>query len=50
MCQPACKQIDWQDAPANNRPGYIRTVCKKCGRWIGDRPESIKKPGDKLKK
>jgi len=29
---------DWKDEPATDRPGFIRTTCRKCGTWIGDRP------------
>jgi hypothetical protein len=35
-CKPSCARKNWKDQPAKD--GVIRTVCKKCGRWIGNRP------------
>lgn len=37
-CQHAPQ--DWVDKPAYN--GWIRTYCR-CGKWIGNRPEVIKR-------
>jgi hypothetical protein len=35
-CRPSCKRTNWKDLPAT-KDGVIRTVCKVCGRWIGNR-------------
>jgi hypothetical protein len=46
-----CDWRDWQDAPAPGRPGWIRTVCGKCGRFKGYRPVDLgKKRGGGRKK
>ena len=38
---PRCKQhidpADWLDEPAANRPGWIRTTCRRCGGFVGFR-------------
>ncbi|MFN3192284.1 MAG: DUF4326 domain-containing protein [Aureliella sp.] len=31
---------DWQDEPANSRPGWIRTTCCNCGGFVGYRPDN----------
>jgi hypothetical protein len=30
---------DWLDEPAPGRLGWIRTICRHCGAFIGNRPE-----------
>lgn len=34
-CKPSCDRKNWRDEPASG--GVIRTVCKVCGKWIGNR-------------
>ncbi len=40
---------DWIDEPHPTRRGWIRTTCKRCGAFIGNRPKEVdqkrKKPG-----
>lgn len=28
----------WVDAPSKQRPGWIATACRKCGKFLGRRP------------
>lgn len=37
-----CDRRGWLDAPARNRPGWIRTTCGNCGRFVGYRPSDLK--------
>lgn len=41
-CPCAMDRTLWKDEPPQG--GYIRTVCKRCGKWIGNRPSTSKTP------
>jgi hypothetical protein len=34
---------EYLDEPARNRPGYLRTVCRRCGCFLGYRPAEPEK-------
>lgn len=42
-CLTHTNPADWLDEPARNRPGYIRTVCRRCGCFLGYRPAEPEK-------
>ncbi|MBX3421541.1 MAG: hypothetical protein KF752_08295 [Pirellulaceae bacterium] len=39
-CQPHTKPENYIEGRAPNRPGWIRTTCRVCGRFIGYRPST----------
>jgi hypothetical protein len=39
-CRPHNRPEKYIDAPDPNRPSWIRTTCRVCGRFIGYRPTS----------
>lgn len=41
-----CPRSAWVDTPAS-RAGWIKTVCGKCGRWIGYRLDRGARDGTK---
>ena len=40
LCPHLFRLDYWRDAPAPGRPGWIITVCKHCGRFLGYRPSA----------
>ena len=40
-CQPHNNPENYIDVPAPNRPGWIRTTCRVCSRFIGYRPTNL---------
>jgi len=39
-CRPHHNPSNYIDTPATNRPSWIRTSCRVCGRFIGYRPST----------
>jgi len=37
-CESHSDPADWLDEPAADRPGWIRTICRRCGAIVGNRP------------
>ena len=37
-CTSHLNRRDWLTEPASNRPGWLRTTCRRCGSFIGYRP------------
>ena len=37
-CPSHLNRRDWLTEPARNRPGWLRTTCRRCGVFIGYRP------------
>ena len=40
QCRPHNNPDNYLDTPDSNRPGWIRTTCRICGKFIGYRPDS----------
>lgn len=37
-CPSHIDRRDWLETPAPNRPGWLRTTCRRCGSFVGYRP------------
>lgn len=42
-CRDHADRRNWLEAPAANRPGWLRTVCGTCGGFVGYRPATADK-------
>ena len=42
-CRDHADRRNWLEAPAANRPGWLRTVCGTCGGFVGYRPAAADK-------
>lgn len=40
VCRPHNSPANYIDSPAPNRPGWIRSTCRVCGKFVGYRPTS----------
>lgn len=44
-CNSHLNRSEWIDQPHPSRIGWIRTCCKRCGAFIGNRPKEIDRKG-----
>lgn len=42
-CRTHLDRSDWHDTPHETRAGWITTHCRRCGKWLGHRPEEKEK-------
>lgn len=40
-CSSHSVSSDWLDEPSPSRPGWVRSTCRWCGAFVGNRPADI---------